>query len=392
MANITDELQAIMDAVYGEEVRGSIHDAIERINDVSEKSIDIGTDVTSSTSSIEGYYEDSLYVNSQTYDLWRCTGTAWVYVGNLKGDAGNAGAWVFETEDEWNAFDKSRINNNDTIMFLWDRTSSGESNYMMVEDFVGSSATGVVNSATNSTKLNNQPSSYYAKSNDLGTLKFRINGGNAQYSKDNGGSWSNFRNPIGTANVGNVLVGKTFANSENDSLFGSMPNNGAFVGEITEKDGTIAIPEGYHNGSGYVSATYDSNISYCFKIGSLGAVESGTIDVSVACADISSDYGITIDPATLTIDNFVVSTKANTSGAYTPVSNSSYIGGLSVGSRVKAQFYGHTLSYSNNILTVNNSKVYADAYVTVSDGGSVGYCNSGWIYASSDIYLIMIPA
>lgn len=38
MADISTELQAIMDAVYGEEVRGSIHDAIEKINEVSETS------------------------------------------------------------------------------------------------------------------------------------------------------------------------------------------------------------------------------------------------------------------------------------------------------------------------------------------------------------------
>ena len=36
MANITAYLQAIMQAVYGEDVRGSIHDAIELINEVGE--------------------------------------------------------------------------------------------------------------------------------------------------------------------------------------------------------------------------------------------------------------------------------------------------------------------------------------------------------------------
>ena len=32
MANINQYLQAIMDAIYGEDVRGSIHDAIDLIN------------------------------------------------------------------------------------------------------------------------------------------------------------------------------------------------------------------------------------------------------------------------------------------------------------------------------------------------------------------------
>lgn len=38
MADISAELQAILDATYGEEVRGSIHDAIEKINIVNENS------------------------------------------------------------------------------------------------------------------------------------------------------------------------------------------------------------------------------------------------------------------------------------------------------------------------------------------------------------------
>ena len=38
MANISTELAAIMSAIYGEEVRGSIHDAIEKINNVVDSS------------------------------------------------------------------------------------------------------------------------------------------------------------------------------------------------------------------------------------------------------------------------------------------------------------------------------------------------------------------
>ena len=88
MADISTELQAIMTAVYGEEVRGSIHDAIELINDVSEVVISTGTAVTSASSSTEGYYEDSLYFNTNTSDLWKCTGSAWALQANLKGATG----------------------------------------------------------------------------------------------------------------------------------------------------------------------------------------------------------------------------------------------------------------------------------------------------------------
>ena len=85
MADISQELQAIMQAIYGEEVRGSIHDAIEKINDVSEVVLSAGTAVTSASSPTTGFYEDSFYLNVNTSDLWKCTGTAWELVVNLQG-------------------------------------------------------------------------------------------------------------------------------------------------------------------------------------------------------------------------------------------------------------------------------------------------------------------
>lgn len=86
MANISAYLQAILDAIYGEQVRGSIHDAIEIINDAMEVSISAGTAVTSASSSSTGFFEESLYINVNTYDLWKCVGTdSWVKLGNIKG-------------------------------------------------------------------------------------------------------------------------------------------------------------------------------------------------------------------------------------------------------------------------------------------------------------------
>lgn len=99
MADISTELARILSAIYGEDVRGSIHDAIEKINDVSEKVIDAGTAVTSASSSSTGYYTDSLYVNTDTNDLWRCTGTdAWALIGNLEGAQGETGNGIESIE------------------------------------------------------------------------------------------------------------------------------------------------------------------------------------------------------------------------------------------------------------------------------------------------------
>ena len=55
-----------------------------------------------------------------------------------------------------------------------------------------------------------------------------------------------------TAAVGEILEGKT-AHARGSKLTGTMPNNGAQNGEITTKDGTVTIKQGYHDGSGSVA-------------------------------------------------------------------------------------------------------------------------------------------
>ena len=91
MANISAYLAAIMAAVYGQDVRSSIHDAIELINDVSEVVLTTGTAVTSATSSSTGFYDDSLYLNTSTMELWKCVGTnSWASQGVLKGADGRS--------------------------------------------------------------------------------------------------------------------------------------------------------------------------------------------------------------------------------------------------------------------------------------------------------------
>ena len=92
MADISQYLEAIMEAVYGEDVRGSIHDAIEIINDVGEKVLTTGTAVVGPSSSSSGYFEDSLYLNTNTMELWKCIGVdSWSSQGTMKGDPGTSG-------------------------------------------------------------------------------------------------------------------------------------------------------------------------------------------------------------------------------------------------------------------------------------------------------------
>lgn len=99
MANISSYLAAIMSAVYGEDVRGSIHDAIDIINKVGEVVLNTGTAVTEPTSSSTGFYDGSFYINTTTMELWKCIGTnSWQSQGILKGADGADGNGITKIE------------------------------------------------------------------------------------------------------------------------------------------------------------------------------------------------------------------------------------------------------------------------------------------------------
>lgn len=55
-----------------------------------------------------------------------------------------------------------------------------------------------------------------------------------------------------TAAAAEILKGKT-AYNKGAKVIGTMPNNGAVTGTISEKAGQYTIPQGYHDGSGKVS-------------------------------------------------------------------------------------------------------------------------------------------
>lgn len=59
-----------------------------------------------------------------------------------------------------------------------------------------------------------------------------------------------------TAAVAEILAGKT-AYARGAKLTGTMPNNGSVSGEISEKAGQYAIPQGYHDGGGKVGIAAD---------------------------------------------------------------------------------------------------------------------------------------
>ena len=85
MADIQRYLNAIMAAVLGEQVRGSIHDAIDIINKVGEKQLNCGNAINDGDPAGDAY-DGSLYINTTTDELLRCNGTTWVKVGGIRGN------------------------------------------------------------------------------------------------------------------------------------------------------------------------------------------------------------------------------------------------------------------------------------------------------------------
>jgi len=98
MIDVETALYNILHAVYGEEVRQSLHDGLYEVNQNSleavAKAIGIAIDsnITSTTSSSTGYVTGALVLNNVSWDFWKCTGTnTWVLQGNIKGANGEPG-------------------------------------------------------------------------------------------------------------------------------------------------------------------------------------------------------------------------------------------------------------------------------------------------------------
>ncbi len=100
------------------------------------------------------------------------------------------------------------------------------------------------------------------------------------YKSTKNGAVTPFRNPTGDAVAAEVLSGKTFSSASLENATGTMTNRGAWTGATTGS-GNVTIPEGYHDGKGYVSGAgaYNAGVSAGTSAGksSAGAILSGGI-------------------------------------------------------------------------------------------------------------------
>lgn len=137
MIDISTALQNILKAVYGRDVRESIHDAIYQINANANEAIDLaqikfGTAVNSPTDPIAGFTENSVYLNVNTGIMWRLEGGSWVKKG------------TFKSIDSISLSGTSGLIDTYTITF----TDGSTSNYTVKNGADGKSITGITKTST----------------------------------------------------------------------------------------------------------------------------------------------------------------------------------------------------------------------------------------------------
>lgn len=89
MIDINTALQNILKAIYGKDVRQSIHDAIYQINQNANEAVDLaqikfGTAIVDPTTPTGSYIEGTVYFNIATGIIWRLSGGSWAEQGRIK--------------------------------------------------------------------------------------------------------------------------------------------------------------------------------------------------------------------------------------------------------------------------------------------------------------------
>lgn len=129
----------------------------------------------------------------------------------------------------------------------------------------------------------------------------------------------------GNAQKREVLSGKTFTNDDGVEYTGTMENRGAWTGG-TSGEGNTVIPEGYHNGKGYVSGkgSYNSGYNAGYSGGYGEGRNQGRADVTGA----PNSYGL------------------YTGSQYNEHYSSGYNAGYSAGGSGKARVKSGTMNYN----------------------------------------------
>lgn len=173
---------------------------------------------------------------------------------------------------------------------------------------------------------------------------------------------------VGTAVASHVLYPDTFTSANGVGTTGSMPNRGAWTSSVTPSSSsqTVTIPQGYHNGNGYVSVGASSGISVTIPTNTLYQVTTGSYT----------------DTAPFDLKDYVENGKfyrVNTTSARRPNVSSGIIGFYTTNNTAPFMFtsngniseLGSNNSYTIFIIDKNNAKLtapssYASASFTLS--------------------------
>lgn len=88
MATHAQNIQNLRNAVYGEQVRGSMIELFEEDYNLVKDGVAVGTAVSSSSSPTTGFSDGAVYINNSTWHLFKLEGTAWSDKGSLEGPQG----------------------------------------------------------------------------------------------------------------------------------------------------------------------------------------------------------------------------------------------------------------------------------------------------------------
>ena len=90
MATHAQNIANLRNAVYGEQVRGSMIELFEEDYNLVKDGVGVGTDVSSSSSSTTGFSDGAVYINNSTWHLFKLEGTAWADKGVIQGAQGES--------------------------------------------------------------------------------------------------------------------------------------------------------------------------------------------------------------------------------------------------------------------------------------------------------------
>ena len=90
MATHAQNIQNLRNAVYGEQVRGSMIELFEEDYNLVKDGVGVGTVISSASDPTTGFSDGAVYINSSTWHLFKLEGAAWADKGIIQGTQGES--------------------------------------------------------------------------------------------------------------------------------------------------------------------------------------------------------------------------------------------------------------------------------------------------------------